>query len=174
MLSLLAILSALALGVALFVVTRDDDLPVALAGLAGRVAEGIMGVVYVLPTLAFISAAEVLREVRTGSEAVLVVDLLVSVRETAVIFSATCFAAGSTAFSFLLLRSRAIPVALGWLGLLASALLLIAQPILLGVGGRGQLVLWIWLPMLVFEFALSAWLLAKGVQPIVVEAGPPP
>src|SRR6266852_5402521 len=38
------------------------------------------------------------------------------------------FAVGSTLFSWLLLRGRMIPVALAWLGVLASALLVVILP----------------------------------------------
>jgi hypothetical protein len=79
------------------------------------------------------------------------------------------FAAGSTIFSWLLLRGRMIPVALAWLGLLASVLLVVILP-LQRAGLFGGPMTWsasitwlVWLPMLVFEVALALWLLIKGV-----------
>jgi hypothetical protein len=79
------------------------------------------------------------------------------------------FAVGSTLFSWLLLRGRMIPVALAWLGVVASALLVIILPLQRAglVGGPtswSSSVTWLmWLPMLVFEIALALWLIVKGV-----------
>ena len=79
------------------------------------------------------------------------------------------FAVGSTVFSWLFLRGRMIPVALAWLGVLASVLLVIILPLqragLFG-GASNWLSRGTWLlflPMLVFQVALAVWLLAKGV-----------
>lgn len=79
------------------------------------------------------------------------------------------FAVGSTLFSWLLLRGRMIPVALAWLGVIASAFLVVLIPLqLAGLFGGARPwsspVTWfLWLPMLVFEVALAFWLLIKGV-----------
>ena len=63
-----------------------------------------------------------------------------------------------------------VPLVLAWFGVLASALLVVMLPLqlagLLGVssGLPGRQVFWVmWFPMLVFERALAAWLLVKGV-----------
>ena len=79
------------------------------------------------------------------------------------------FAVGSTIFCWLLLRGRLIPATLAWLGLAASALLIV-----LLVAQRGGLVAagsnwassitWVvWLPLLVFEVTFAVWLIVKGV-----------
>jgi Domain of unknown function (DUF4386) len=79
------------------------------------------------------------------------------------------FAVGSTLFSWLFLRGRIIPVALAWLGVIASVLLVVILPLQRAglFGGSGS---WsssgtwfVWLPALVFEVALALWLLIKGV-----------
>jgi len=76
---------------------------------------------------------------------------------------------GSTLFSWLLLRGRMIPVALAWLGVLASVLLVVILPLqrvgLFG-GSRNWFsgITWLmWLPMLVFEVMFALWLIVKGV-----------
>ena len=46
-----------------------------------------------------------------------------------VTLSATLFAAGSTLFSYLFLRGRMIPIALAWLGVVASGLLVVVLPL---------------------------------------------
>jgi hypothetical protein len=79
------------------------------------------------------------------------------------------FAVGSTIFSWLLLRGQMIPVPLAWLGVIASALLVVILPLqVAGVFGGpmawSDSITWIvWLPALVFEIALALWLLIKGV-----------
>lgn len=77
------------------------------------------------------------------------------------------FAAGSTIFCWLLLRGRLIPAALAWLGLAASAglvILLFAQKAMGARTDWSSPVTWlIWLPLLVFELTFAAWLLAKPI-----------
>ena len=81
------------------------------------------------------------------------------------------FAVGSTIFCWLLLRGRMIPTSLAWLGVAASAglvVLLIAQRAGM-FGGRtdwSSPFTWaVWLPLLVFELTFAVWLLIKGVSP---------
>jgi len=77
--------------------------------------------------------------------------------------SAAFFALGSTFFSWLLLRGRMIPVALAWLGVLASILPVVCFPLQL-VGFRGgPIASFMWYPVLLFEVALALWLIIKGV-----------
>jgi hypothetical protein len=56
-----------------------------------------------------------------------------------------------------------IPVALAWLGVLASVLLVVGLP--LQVAGVLRESLTMYLPMLAFEISLGLWLLIKGVAP---------
>ena len=80
---------------------------------------------------------------------------------------ATFFAVGSTVFSYLLLRGRMVPVPLGWLGVLSSALLVVLLPLqFIGVvSGIVTSFLVMWMPALVFELTLAGWLLVKGAVP---------
>jgi hypothetical protein len=87
------------------------------------------------------------------------------------------FAVGSTIFCWLLLRGRMIPVALAWLGVVASALLVIILPLQRaglfgGRGSWGSSMTWmIWMPALVFEIAFALWLIIKGVTaPVTKQA----
>jgi Domain of unknown function (DUF4386) len=80
------------------------------------------------------------------------------------------FAVGSTIFCWLLLRGRMIPAALAWLGVAASGMMVVLVPLQRGGVISGQdwssPVTWLlWLPMLIFELAFGAWLLARGVEP---------
>ena len=76
---------------------------------------------------------------------------------------ATCFALGSTLYSYLFLRARNIPVPLAWLGVLASVLLVVGLPLQLAGFLRGPMTNFMWIPMAVYEVALALWLLIKGV-----------
>jgi uncharacterized protein DUF4386 len=89
--------------------------------------------------------------------------LLLSQGGSSTAIGATCFAVGSTLFSYLFLRARSIPVPLAWLGVLASVLLVVGLPVQLAGFLPSSLAWPIWMPMLVFEVTLAFWLLIKGV-----------
>jgi hypothetical protein len=55
-----------------------------------------------------------------------------------------------------------IPVPLGWLGVVASVLLVVALPLELAGVLRGAVTQLIWLPMAAFEIPLGFWWLIKG------------
>ncbi len=84
--------------------------------------------------------------------------------------SAIYFAVASLLFSWLLLRGAMIPGAFAWLGVVASAALVVVLPLQLA-GLFGGSMSWsssatwlVWLPMLVYEVGLALWLLVKGVH----------
>ena len=123
---LLLNLSALVLGVTLYMITREHGPALALLALTCRAMEAVHD-------------------------------------ESAIFFSI-----GSLFFCWLLLRGRLIPVALAWLGVVASALLVVILPLqlagMLADMSWSASVTWlVWLPMLVFEVVLALWLLVKGV-----------
>jgi hypothetical protein len=74
-------------------------------------------------------------------------------------FGATAFAIGSTLYCYLFLRARSIPLWMAWLGVLASALLVIALPIELAGGPATG---YVWAPMAVFEVVFALWLIARA------------
>ena len=77
--------------------------------------------------------------------------------------SAIFFAVGSLLFSWLLLRGRMIPVALAWLGVLASVLWVVGLPLQL-IGILPESITWfIYIPMAAFEIPFALWLIIKGV-----------
>jgi len=84
--------------------------------------------------------------------------------------AAIFFAVGSLLFCWLLLRGRMIPLALAWLGVIASVLLVVILPLQIldlfgGATNWSSSVAWLpWMPMLVFEVAFALWLLIKGVE----------
>jgi hypothetical protein len=84
--------------------------------------------------------------------------------------SAFFFAVGSTIFCWLLLRGRMIPPALAWLGVVASAFLVVVLP-LQTAGLFASRATWysgitwlMWMPMLAFELTVAVWFIVKGVD----------
>jgi Domain of unknown function (DUF4386) len=162
LLTLVMNLSAIVLGVTLYALTRDQDRDLALLGLTCRLSEGIAGmdVSGTLGLLWLATGAEA-PAAQAGASALAAYFLKMGQIMGA---SATFFALGSTFFSWLLLRGRMIPVPLGWLGVLASVLLVVCCPLVLAGLLRGPLTTYMWLPMLLFEVVLALWLIIKGVN----------
>lgn len=164
LLALLQAFSALVLAVTLYAITREQDPDLAMLGLTCRVAEGISGI-FVARTLGllWLATPAVANAPDIGSIQVLGDFLLrMGAWNPAAIF----FAVGSTLFAWLLLRGRMVPVALAWLGVVASVLLVVGLPLQLAGLFRGPVTGYMWLPMLVFEMGLALWLLIKGVEPL--------
>jgi len=161
LLSLLGCFSALVLAVTLYAVTRDQDPDLAMLGLTCRVAEGVMSAVSVTSTVGLLWLATAAGpNVPDGAGAQTLGAFLLAPIPT---FGAIFFALGSTCFSWLLLRGRMIPVALAWVGVIASVLLVVGLPLQLAGFLGGQITQFMWLPMLAFEVPLGLWLLIKGV-----------
>jgi hypothetical protein len=160
-LSLGGCFSALVLAVTLYAITNDEDPDLALLGLTCRVGEGLIGAASIPSTVSLLQLATA-----TGSQApdsATTQALATFVLEQTPLVSALFFAAGSTLFAWLLLRGRAIPLALAWLGVLASVLLLVGLPLQLADVLHGPVTQLMWVPMAAFEIPLGFWLLLKGV-----------
>ena len=155
---------ALTLGVALYAITRDQDADLALLALACRVGEGVVGAIFMPMTLGLLSIATAAgANPADAAPPHALVTLVLTSRSWSPIISATFFAAGSTLFSWLLLRGRMIPVALAWLGVVASVLLVVGLPLQLAGVLRGAVTQLMWIPMAAFEIPLALWLIIKGV-----------
>jgi len=163
---LLTAFSAVVLRVTLYAFTREQDRDLAMVALTCRVVEGINNAQAVPGTLALLWLATTSRAnaLDAGATQALGAYLL---RGDGI--SAIFFAVASTLFSWLLLRGRIIPIPLAWLGVLASALVVVILSLqLLGLfvtaGSWSSTVTWLmWFPLLVFEVTLALWLLIKGV-----------
>jgi hypothetical protein len=166
LLELLTFFEAAILAVTLYALTRDEDADLAMLAFACRIAEGVLGAVAAVGTmrLASAAAAAVTTSADSDSARVLATSLLVRSGSSGTI-GALCFAAGSTLFCYLFLRARSIPVALAWLGVSASALLVILLPVQLA-GFLPRAVEWpMWMPMLAFELIFASWLIFTGMRP---------
>ena len=162
-LQLVGCFCALVLAVTLYAITRDVGPDLALLAMICRVAEGVIGAVS-LPTmlgklwLATAAGADAPDPATSGALGAFWMNPPAS----DIALPATFFAVGGTIFACLLLRGRIVPVALAWLGVLASILVVGLLPLqLVGItfGIVNQLM---WLPMLAFEVSLALWLILKG------------
>jgi hypothetical protein len=162
LLTLCGSVSAVALGVTLYALTRDEDRDLALLALCCRVTEGVIAATSAARGLQLLAVATMsgAAPAQDAAAANALGGLLLQQGGLSASIAATCFVLASTLFSYLFLRARSIPVPLAWLGLLASVLLLIALP--LELAGLIRVPFLLWIPMLVFELAFALWLLIKG------------
>ena len=160
LLTLIGCFCALVLAVTLYSITRDQDPDLALLVLICRTAEGVISAI-ALPRM-----AGRLWLATTGSAAPdpanALSAFLFQLPSWNTTVSASFFAVGSLVFSWLLLRGRIVPVALAWVGLLASVVVVAGLPLELAGILEGSITELMWLPMLAFEVPLGVWLLVKG------------
>ena len=159
-LSLLSSCCALALAVSLWSITRDQDPDLAMLGLTCRVAEGVTGAISIPASLGLLWLATNAPDPASAQ------TLGGFVLQDSPLVAASFFALGSTLFSWLLLRGRMIPVALAWLGVVASILIVVGLTLQLGGLLRGAVPQLMWLPMAAYEIPLGFWLVFKGVAPL--------
>ncbi len=163
LLSLLTSFAALVLAVTLYALTRDQDHDLAMLALTCRVGEGLIGIFMPVSLSLLWLATTTGADAPDTAAAHALGMFLTKIGAWKTLISATFFAVGSALFSYLFLRARSIPVALAWLGVLASVLLVVGLPAQL-VGLIKSPVDWfMWMPMLVFEIILALWLIIKGV-----------
>jgi len=160
-LTLLGCVSALVLAVTLYAITREVDADLAMLALTCRVAEGVISGVSIYETLGLLWLATTTGVNAPDPGAAHALGAYLLKGDMAV--TATFFAVGSTLFSYLFLRGRLIPVALAWVGVLASVLLVVGLPLQIAGVLRGSITQLMYLPMLAFEIPLGLWLLIKGV-----------
>ena len=158
-------LSALVLAVTLYGITRDEDHELAMLGLVCRVAEGVLGSLNIpgylgLLWLANAGGGSGVQDIPTTNA----LRAFLLMPGPSVPLGAIFFSVGSLIFSYLLLRGRMVPLSIAWLGVFASALLVVVLPLQLAGFSTGPLTgYYQWLPALVFQVVLALWLLIKGV-----------
>jgi Domain of unknown function (DUF4386) len=161
-LGLLGNFCALVLAVTLYAITREQDRDLAMLALTCRVAEGIAGM-DVSKTLGLLWLATATDVTALDARAASALGAFFLKMEASFTASAAFFALGSTLFAWLLLRGRMIPVALAWLGVIASILPVVCFPLQLAGLLGGPLTSFMWYPILLFELMLAPWLIIKGV-----------
>lgn len=108
-------LCALVLAVTMYAITRDQDRDLAMLGLTCRVAEGVIGAALTPASLGLLSIA--MASGATAPDPTAAQAIAAFVLEQPGPIGGWFFAVGSTLFSWLLL-----PVALAWIGVVASAM----------------------------------------------------
>jgi hypothetical protein len=161
-LSLLCGFSALVLAVTLYAITRDEDPDLAMLVAVFRVAEGVGGAAGIQGTLGLLRLATATGADAPAAGPAQALGAFLLAGSGSDLVSAAFFAAGSTIFSYLLLRGRIVPVALAWVGLAASVLVLVGLPLQLAGFLSGPVTAIMWLPMLAFEVPLGLWLIVRG------------
>lgn len=171
LLTLLSCFSALVLAVTLYAITRDEDHELAMLVMAFRLGEGVVGAIAVPNMLGLLWLATS----AAGTPDVAAANALGAfflMPSQNVMIGAPFFAVGSMIFCYLLLRGRMVPVPLAWIGVLASALVVVGSPLQVSGFLAGPMADYMWLPMLAFEVPLGLWLVIKGVAtPARTEAG---
>ena len=163
-LGLLQAACALVLAVTLYAITRDEDPELAMLALVFRVGEGLLAAIPIRTSLGLLWLATAAGP-KAPDPATLQVLGTYFLKGPNSTISAIFFAIGSLLFSYLLLRGRMIPVLLAWLGVVASALLVVGLPLQLAGFVSGSIASFLWIPMAAFEVPLGFWLLIKGVAP---------
>lgn len=161
LLALVQAFAALVLAVTLYAITRDQDRDLALLAMVCRLTEGVIGALSVSTNVALLWVATASESGALGANAARALGEYL-LRDGGAI-NAIFFAVGSALFAYLLLRGRLIPVALAWLGVAASILLVIGLPAQIVNLINPTVAALMWLPMLAFEIPLGLWLLIKGV-----------
>lgn len=160
-LSVVAGITTLVLAAALYAVVVHQDRNLAILALSCRAVEAGLYAVGVLATLALLSLSQ-----GAASSANTLADQLMDARWTSSNVGAIFFAAGSTAYSYLLYRARSIPVPLSVTGLVGSLIILVGVPWQTALShptfaGASAV---IWVPIAIFEISTGGWLLLKGAN----------
>jgi Domain of unknown function (DUF4386) len=156
--------SAIALAITLFALTAHQDRDLARVGLVCRCVEGTIGAA--VPTSLLLSwlATPPGAHAASADAVNLAAAMLLRLSALQTMTAATFFAAGSTAFSWLLVRGRLIPAPLGWPGVVASVLLAVGLPLQLAGFLPRSLLAGPWALMALYEVGLGLWLILRGVR----------
>ena len=165
-LGLLTSFFALILGVTLHAITRDEDPDLAMFALLCRAGEGLVAVSIPVSLSLLWLATHAGTDAPDTRAAHTLALFLTRLSGWKVLICAILFAVGSTVFSYLFLRGSIVPRMLAWLGVVGSALLVIALPAQLAGFITGPVTQLIWIPVAVFEIVLAFWLMIKGANPV--------
>ena len=162
-LDVLSCFCALVLAVTLYAITRDQDPDLAMLAMACRVAEGVIGAVFLSRPLGRLWLATASgADAPDPAAANALGAILFKLPSWSTVLAATFFAVGSTIFASLLLRGRMVPAALAWLGVVGSSVTVVGLFLQL-VGVLGSPITDImWIPVAAFEIWLAFWLMIKG------------
>lgn len=137
-------------GATLYALTRAHGVAAAAFAMGCRVVEAMLIAASVPDGLSLVGA------LNRGQSAESLAMLASYVLRNEVALTSMFFALGSLVFACLFVRGRVIPAPLAWLGVIASAVLVVLMPLqLVGLASDPRLV-WAWMPMLAFRGAPGA------------------
>lgn len=154
----------IALAGALYLAFSPHNRSLALLGTLWRVAEGVILAFSEINNLVFLGVAQAFVSAN-GAEAVALETTARAIRmmeNWGFTIGLIFFALAALAYSALFVSTKAVPLALGWLGVVASVLAVagtwlgLARPDLSSVSMIG------FLAMILYEIALGVWLLVRG------------
>jgi hypothetical protein len=176
LLSIVAGLTTLVLAGMLYAIVAREDRNLAILALSCRAVEAGLYAVGILRALAllFLSHGYADAAPADASSIRVVADLVVKLGPMNSNVAAIFFAAGSTLFAYLLLRSRAIPVPLSVIGVAGSVLVLVGVSVQTALSRDTFSDAWalIWVPAGVFEISTGVWLLVKGARLATTQPAP--
>jgi hypothetical protein len=171
LLALVTFATALTLAVSLYGFTRDEDRDLAVLALCFRVSESMFAAFAPILTLGIAWLGTTAASGQGVADPVApapLTELLSKVSGWNTTIASILFALGSTIFCYLLLRGRMIPIALAWLGLFASVLLVVVMPLNLAGYLPKNIAQYCWAPMALFEIPLGVWLLVSKRAPLPI------
>jgi hypothetical protein len=157
-------ITTLVLAAMLYAIVKHQDQNLAILALSCRAVEAGLYSVGMFGTLILLSLSQ--GSSHDAPSVQVLTDLLMHVRWMGTNIGAIFFAAGSTVFTYLLLRARSIPVPLAAIGVAGSLIVLVGVPWQTALSHRtfdGPSAV-IWLPIGIFEVATGVWLLVKGAS----------
>ena len=162
----------IALAGALFLSFSSFSKSLALIGTLWRVVEGvILAINEIVNSVLLVVAQEFVSA--TGTEAVALETLgrtLLVTEQWSYGIGMAFFALGSLLFGILFVVKKAVPIALAWLGVIASLLAVaetwlgLALPTLLFGASTNPLLILLFLPIMIYEVLLGIWLLRGGLN----------
>ncbi len=165
LLTLASAMCAVVLAVTLFAITREEDEDLARLAMFCRLGEGIVGS-FAVSTLGLIWLATSGDATTPDAAAKAALTSFFLKRDVwSYQTAATLFAIGSMIFAYLLLRGRMIPIALAWLGVIGSLIVVIELPLEMAGYVRGPITQLVWIPIALFELTVAPWLIIKGAAP---------
>ena len=163
-LQLLASVATILLGGAFYVLLRPVDRNRALFAFAWRIVETVIGSVAVVLRLMALNLLLGASTAFNLDQQGMLTGMLAAGGRACFLASTASFAFGSLLLFYLLLKSRFSPRLLAWLGIVASALVVLMSFVSLIVPGQAAALEFAWAPIFIAEILAGLWLLVRGAD----------
>jgi Domain of unknown function (DUF4386) len=168
-LEIIVAVAGIGTAVALFGVLKKQNTELALGLVASRTLEAAT----IFVGVAFILSIVTLRKDGVGSGGLVTSHALAVLYDRIMLLGQGFMPAINDALlGFMLYRSRLVPRALSWIGLIGSPILIIGYLLVLSgaLGQHSSVAALCAFPVALFEFSLGVWLVVKGFNPEAVAA----